>query len=165
MRVVVKATSLITRTPVGTLHVVDPTPYNWLYITYNTVEELVRMDRGGSIRSAAMEGYHWVGDCTLEIKLRSGNRFQDGELLTAQSVKRSFDEQMRWAAPHPPGTVFNPLPGTTCEIAGERAVRFRLPAPDGLLLGKLRPTHIMSTRFWDELGFGYTRNGSGEGHW
>jgi len=44
-------------------------------------------------------------------------------------------------------------------------VRFHLPEPDGLAIGKLRATHVMSTRFWQELGFGYERQMSGEGHW
>jgi len=25
--------------------------------------------------------------------------------------------------------------------------------------------HVPSTRFWDEEGFGYRKNGTGEGHW
>lgn len=171
MSMVERITSLVTgeeRTderPVGTVHVVDPSPLNWLYITYNTVEELVRMDPDGAIVPAAMKSYSWKDDLTLEVELRPENRFQDGEALTARSVKRGFDESMRWAAPHPPGTHFNILPGTTCEITGEHSVRFHLPAPDGPMLGKLRAMHIMSTRFWDEIGFGYERNGTGEGHW
>ena len=45
-RSVQKATSFLmgkgrAHEPVGTVHVVDPSPLNWLHITYNTVEELV----------------------------------------------------------------------------------------------------------------------------
>jgi hypothetical protein len=36
------------RTPVGTLNVVDPHPLNWLYITWNTMEEPVRTDEKGN---------------------------------------------------------------------------------------------------------------------
>ena len=36
-----------------TIHVVDHSPLNWLYITYNTVEELVRIDEKGHIVPAA----------------------------------------------------------------------------------------------------------------
>ena len=152
--------------PVGVVRVVDPSPLNWLYITYNTVEELVRVDTQGKIRPAAMKSYRWKDDGhTLEVRVREGERFPDGEALTALSVKRSFDEQGRWAAPHPPGTHFNFDRRTRCEVTGERVVRFHLPEPDGLALGKLRAMHIMSTRFWDEIGFGYERNGTGEGHW
>ncbi len=171
MSLVERVTSLFaggkrTGEPLGAVHVVDPSPLDWLYVTYNTVEELVRVTPNGTIRPAAMKGYRWKdGGRTLEISVREGERFPDGEPLTASSVKRGFDESVRWAAPHPPGTHFNPLPGTRCEVVDEHRVRFHLPAPDGLMLGKLRAVHIMSSRFWDEIGFGYERNGSGEGHW
>jgi ABC-type transport system substrate-binding protein len=170
MSVVEKVTSFFmgggrTREPAGAVRVVDPSPLNWLYITYNTVEELVRVDTQGKIRPAAMRSYRWADDRTLEVDVREGERFPDGEPLTALSVKRSFEEVARWAAPHPPGTHFNIDPRTRCEVTGERTVRFHLPEPDGLALGKLRAMHVMSTRFWDEIGFGYERNGTGEGHW
>jgi ABC-type transport system substrate-binding protein len=151
--------------PAGTVRVVDPSPLNWLHITYNTVEELVRVNPQGKIRPAAMRRYRWVDDRTLEIHVREGERFPDGEPLTALSVKRSFDELGHWSAPHPPGTHFNLDSRTRCEVMDERTVRLHFPEPDGLALGKLRAMHIMSTRFWDEIGFGYRRNGTGEGHW
>ena len=112
-----------------------------------------------------MKSYEWADDRTLEVTLREENRFPDGELLTAHTVKRSFDEMMRWQAPHPPGTFFNLDPQTTLEIVDDYKVRFRFPAPDGLAIGKQRAMHIMNTRFWDTVGFGYERQGSGEGHW
>lgn len=54
--------------PKGTIKVVDHSPLNWLYITYNTVEELVRTDPNGHIVPAAMENYKWIDDRTLEVK-------------------------------------------------------------------------------------------------
>lgn len=153
------------REPAGTVHVVDPNPLNWLYITYNTVEELVRVDHDGVVQPAAMSSYRWVDDRTLEVDVREGERFPDGEPVTAATVKRAFDEMIQWKAPHPPGTFFNLHPRTRCEVTAGHAVRLHLPEVDGLALGKLRAMHIMSSRFWDELGFGYKRNGTGEGHW
>ena len=35
--------------PRGTVHVVDGNPLNWLYITYHTVEELVRVTKQGKV--------------------------------------------------------------------------------------------------------------------
>lgn len=153
------------REPAGTVRVVDPSPLNWLYITYNTVEELVRVDTRGKIRPAAMRSYRWKDARTLEVDVREGERFPDGEPLTAHTVRRSFDEVARWEAPHPPGTHFNIDPRTRCEATDEYTACFRLPEPDGLALGKLRAMHVMSTRFWEKIGFGYERNGTGEGHW
>jgi hypothetical protein len=83
-----------------------------------------------------MTRYRWVDDRTLEVDVREGERFPDGEPLTAATVKRSFDETARWTAPHPPGTHFNIDPRTRCEVAGEQTARFHLPEPDGLALGK-----------------------------
>ncbi len=153
------------RKPEGSIRVVDPSPLNWLSITYNTVEELVRVAPGGAVGPAAMKSYRWRDDRTLEIDIRRGNCFPGGEMLTSATVLRAFDEMMRWAAPHPPGTHFNLDPKTRCEVTGEYAVRLHLPAPDGLAPGKLRAMHLMSTPFWNEVGFGYTRNNTGEGRW
>ncbi len=109
MNLVEKAVSLVMGegrkdVPVGTVNVVDPSPLNWLHITYNTVEELVRLTTQGKIRPAAMRRYRWADDRTLDVRVREGERFPDGEPLTAHTVKRSFEEMMRWTAPHPPGT-------------------------------------------------------------
>ena len=45
------------------------------------------------------------------------------------------------------------------------SVRTEGPSLDGLVLGKFRGFHIPSTRFWNELGFGYKKRGTGDGHW
>ncbi|MDX6381578.1 MAG: hypothetical protein QOI57_2602 [Rubrobacteraceae bacterium] len=153
------------RTPVGTIYVVDPHPLNWLYITWNTMEEPVRTDAEGHLVGAAMEESQWVDEKTLEVKMRKGVRFQDGEECNAHSFKRAFDEVQRWKAPHPPGTSLNFHPDTRLEILDDHTLRMHFPEPDGLILGKFRGFHIPSTRFWEEEGFGYRKRGTGEGHW
>ena len=153
------------RTPVGTVNVVDPHPLNWLYVTWNTMEEPVRTDERGHMVGAVMENSRWTDDRTLEIDVRRGIRFQDGEGCDAHSVKRAFEEMQRWKAPHPPGSNLNIHPDTTAEVLDDYKLRLRFPAPDGLVLGKMRGMHIPSTRFWEEEGFGYRKRGSGEGHW
>jgi ABC-type transport system substrate-binding protein len=147
------------------VRVVDPNPLNWLYVTYNTVEEPVRVTRRGKVRPAAMRRYRWRDARTLEITVRDGDVFADGTPLDAGSVRRAVEEQLRWEAPHPPGTHFNIDRRTRVEVVDDRTVRLHLPAPDGLVLGKLRATHVMSERFWRDLGFGYEREKTGEGNW
>lgn len=151
--------------PAGTVHVVDPHPLNWLFITWNTMEEPVRTDDEGHIVGAVMRDSRWVDDRTLEVTVRQGVRFQDGETLTAGHVKRAFDEVQRWKAPHPPGTSLNFHPGARCEVIGADTCRFVFPEPDGLALAKFRGMHVPSTRFWEEEGFGYRALGHAEGHW
>ncbi len=152
-------------TPVGTIHIVDPNPLNWLFITWNTMEEPVRTDSEGHLVGAAMEESSWIDETTFEVKLRKGIRFQDGEDFDARSFERAFVEVQRWKAPHPPGTALNFHPDTKLEILDSHTVRMIFPEPDGAILGKFRGFHLASTRFWDEIGFGYKKLGTGEGHW
>ncbi|MGH3975470.1 MAG: hypothetical protein ACRDS9_19395 [Pseudonocardiaceae bacterium] len=74
--------------------------------------------------------------------------FADGTRLDANSVRRAFDEQIRWVSPHPLGTHFNIDRRIRAEVVDDRTVRLHLPDIDGLALGKLRATHVMSERFW-----------------
>ena len=155
--------------PVGTVHVVDPSPLNWLFITWNTMEEPIRIDEAGRVVYSLAESSEWLDDRTLELRLRRDVRFQDGEHFTAHNVKQNFDEMQRWAAPHPPGTWLNfPAPQSTAEVVDDHTLRFSFPGPDGLAIGKFRGFHVASSAFWngkDAPGFGYKKFGSGEGHW
>jgi hypothetical protein len=112
-----------------------------------------------------MSRFRWVDDRTLEVWIRDDEWFADGSASDAGSFRRAFEEQVRWEAPHPPGTHFAIDRRTRVEVLDERTVRLHLPEVDGLALGKLRATDVMSERFWRDLGFGYARDQSGEGHW
>lgn len=105
---------------------VDPNPLNWLYITYNTVEETVRVTKRGKIRPAAMSRYHWRDGRTLETTMRDSERFADDTTADATSLRRAFDEQIRWISPHPPGTHFNIDHRTRAEVDDDRTVRMHL---------------------------------------
>jgi ABC-type transport system substrate-binding protein len=154
-------------TPVGTLHVYDPSPLNWLFITWNTMEEPIRTDHDGRAVYSMATGHRYLDDGrTLEIDVRRGVVFQNGEPLTARHIKRAFDEMQRWEAPHPPGTWLNFPPDSVAEVVSDHCIRFRFPEPDGLALAKMRGFHVPSESFWDSgPGFGYRREGSGNGNW
>ena len=145
--------------------VVDTSPINWLFITWNTMEELVRVDKDGKLAPALAESWKWVDDKTLEFKLRKGVKFQDGEPFNAKTFRRSFDEVQRWEVPHPPGAFLNFPKSTKLDIVGDYTVRFSFPAPDVAALMKFRGMHIASTRFWNELGFIDKKSKTAERHW
>ena len=147
------------------IHVVDPSPLNWLYITFNTMPEPVLATPDGRVAPALAKAYRWITDQALEMELHRGVRFHDGTPLTANHIRQNFEQMQRWAAPHPPGTWLNLPAGTTCKTVDELTVRFHFPFPDGLAPAKLRGFHIGSPRFWRELGFGYLQHGTGEGRW
>jgi len=147
------------------LVIVDPSPVNWLAITWNTMEELVRIDKDGQLVPGLATSWKWVDDKTLEFKLRQGVTFQDGEPFNARVFRRSFDEVQRWKVPHPPGAFLNFAKETRLDVIDDYTVRFTFPQTDSAALMKFRGIHIGSTRFWKELGFGYKTKKSGEGHW
>ena len=99
------------------------------------MEEPIRVDEDGRVAFALATDARWPDDTTLELSLREGVRFQDGEPFSAHSLKQNFDEMQRWAAPHPPGTWLNFPPESVCEVVDEHTVRFEFPAPDGLAVG------------------------------
>jgi len=149
----------------NTITVVDPSPVNWLWITWNTMEELVRVDKDGRMVANLAESWKWVDDKTLEVKLRKGVTFHDGEKLTAQVFRRSFDEVQRWENPHPPGAFLNYAKGDKLDVIDAHTVRFTFPETDGSAFMKLRGMHVGSTRFWNELGFIDEKTGKAESHW
>ena len=66
--------------PVGTLHVFDPHPLNWLFITWNTMEEPIRTDHEGYITMALAESATWRDETTLEVKIRPGSNVRRSRL-------------------------------------------------------------------------------------
>jgi len=85
--------------PQGTINVVDPSPLNWLFITWNTMEEPIRTDQDGRVVYALAESSEWLDDRTLQLKLRAGVRFQNGEALRP-STSRSTSTRCRSGSPH-----------------------------------------------------------------
>jgi ABC-type transport system substrate-binding protein len=112
-----------------------------------------------------MEDSEWVDNTTLEIRLRPGVVYQNGEELSVDHILRAFDEVQKWKAPHPPGTYLNFHPDTRMEVTGDMTVRMIFPAPDGLALAKFRGLHVPSIEFWENEGFGPRAIGTAEGHW
>ena len=67
----------VTGAPIGTVHVVDPHPLNWLFVTWNTMEEPVRTDHDGHIVLALAEEAVWRDDGSFAVTVRAGARFQE----------------------------------------------------------------------------------------
>jgi ABC-type transport system substrate-binding protein len=151
--------------PADVITVVDPSPVNWLSITWNTMEELVRVDENGRTVPTLAKSWRWIDNKTVEFKLRDGVTFHDDEKFTGPVFRRSFDEVQRWDNPHPPGAFLNFAKTTKLDVVDDKTVRFTFPEADGSSVMKFRGMHVASTRFWDELGFVSKKTKSGEGSW
>ena len=150
--------------PHNTVTVVDPSPVNWLSITWNTMEEANRVDHAGMGQPSLCTGWKWVDDETLELDIRP-TVFQDGETYDAKIFKLAFDKVQEWTNPHPPGAFLNFAQDTSVTVIDDHKVRMTFPGGDSAALMKLRGMHIPSTRFWNEWGFVDPETGSAEGHW
>lgn len=147
------------------IYVVDPSPLNWLFVLFNTMEEVVRANREGRIVPSLASSWNWIDETILEFELRKDVVYHNGQLFSSEDVDRNYDQVKPWIAPHPPGTWLNLPDGTELEVVDEYIVRFHFPKPHGLAIGQLRAYHLGNLLFWQRLGFGYAKLGTAEGHW
>ena len=151
--------------PDNTVTVVDPSPVNWLSVTWNTMEEANRVDMNGRMQPSLAESWKWVNPTTLELKLRPDVKYQDGTPFTAKNLKTGFDKVNDWSSPHPPGKFLNWAKGSQAKVIDDYTVDLILAEPDSAAFMKLRGMHLPSDAFWQKLGFVDKKTGSADGHW
>jgi ABC-type transport system substrate-binding protein len=79
--------------PQGELRIVDKHPSNWATITLNIFEHLMSLDHDGNLVPRLATRWQWLDDRTLEVRLRQGVKFHNGEVFDAEIVKLNWDEQ------------------------------------------------------------------------
>jgi ABC-type transport system substrate-binding protein len=139
--------------PQGELRIVDKNPYNWVWIAFNVLEHLIEVDKEGKLVPGLATGWRWLDDQTLEVTLRQGVTFHNGEVFDAAIVQLNWDENIRARQPHAVEYLtFNP--GSRLEIVDQYTVRFRFPEPDGAALSRLTALHMANRQFYREHGWG-----------
>jgi ABC-type transport system substrate-binding protein len=144
--------------PRGELRIVDKNPSNWVSITFNVFEHLMELDKEGALVPRLATSWQWLDDRTLEVTLRQGVTFHNGEVFDADIVKLNWEENFRLRQPHISGQNMNFKPGSRVEIIDAQTIRFIFPEPDGGALAKVSIMHIANRQFYRELGWG-------EKHW
>ena len=140
--------------PRGELRVVDPDPGNWAWIAWNVFDHLVELTPDGTLVPGLAVAWHWANDRTLEMALRQGVRFHNGEIFDADIVKLNWEAYTRLEQPHGTGTYWNFKSGSRLEILDPHTVRFVFPEPDGGAMARLVLMHIGNRQFYDEFGWG-----------
>jgi len=140
--------------PRGELRIVDKHPWNWAWITFNVFEHLMELDKDGRLVPRLATEWRWLDDRTLEVRLRQGVTFHNGEVLDADIVKLNWEENFRLRQPHIVGEYMNFKPGSRLEIINAHTVRLMFPEPDGGALAKLSNMHIANRQFYHEHGWG-----------
>jgi peptide/nickel transport system substrate-binding protein len=141
-------------TPRGELRIVDKNPTNWASVVFNVFDHLIELNTDGTLVPRLATGWQWHDDRILEVTLRQGVKFHNGEVFDAEIVKLNWEENTRLRQPHRSGTYMNFKPGSRLEIVTPQIVRFIFPEPDGGALVKLRAMHIGNRQFYRELGWG-----------
>ena len=140
--------------PRGELRIVDAHYANFASIVFNVFEHLMEIDKDGQLVLRLATGWQWVDDRTLDVTLRKGVRFHNGEVFDAEIVKLNVEENFKL------GHIFHFRehlqfkPGFTMEIRDPYTIRFRFPEPDGTALARLTYIHIGNRQFYHELGWG-----------
>lgn len=147
-----------TSAPQGEIRIVDSHPWNWIYITLNVFEHLMELDKDGNLVPRLATDWRWLDDRTLEVTLRQGVYFHNGEAFNADIVKLNWEENIRSRQPHVLGNFMTFKAGSRLEIIDADTIRFVFPQPDGGALVKLSFMHIGNRAFYDTHGWG-------EKHW
>jgi peptide/nickel transport system substrate-binding protein len=141
-------------TPRGEVRMVDKHPLNWISIVFNVFEHLIELDKDGRLVPRLATGWRWLDDRTLEMTLRQGVTFHNGEIFDAEIVKLNWDEQTRLIQPLAVGRFMNFKPGSRLEIVDPYTVHFHFPEPDGGALARLSMLHMGNRQFHRDLGWG-----------
>jgi peptide/nickel transport system substrate-binding protein len=140
--------------PRGEVRIVDNNPLNWVWIAFNVFEHLIELDKDGHLVPRLATRWRWLDDRTLDMTLRQGVTFHNGEIFDANIVKRNWEENTRLRQPHIDGVFLNLQPGSRLDIIDPYTVRFVLPEPDGGALIKLSLMHMANRQFYRDFGWG-----------
>jgi ABC-type transport system substrate-binding protein len=140
--------------PRGELRIVDKNPLNWVSMTFNVFEHLMEPAVGGELVRRLATGWRWLDDRTLEITLRQGVKFHNGEVFDAEIVKLNWDEQSKLKQPHTLGAGLHFKPGSRLDVIDPSTVRFVFPETDGGALAKIALIHLANRQFYRDVGWG-----------
>ena len=140
--------------PRGELRIVDNSSFNFVTVVFNVFEHLLDLEEEGRLVPRLATSWHWVDDRTLDMVLRQGVQFHNGEPFNAEVVKLNWDKNVHLEQPFRAGQFLSFQAESRLEILTPHTVRFRFPAPDGTALVKLSSMHIGSRQFWAEHGWG-----------
>jgi ABC-type transport system substrate-binding protein len=133
---------------------VDKHPWNWAWLTLNVFEHLMELDQDGTLVPRLATGWRWLDNRTLEVTLRQGVTFHNGEVFDAEIVKLNWEENFRLRQPYIVGEYMNFTPGSRLEIPDPYTVRFVFPAPDGGAMAKLGVMHMANRQSYRDFGWG-----------
>jgi peptide/nickel transport system substrate-binding protein len=120
-------------------------------IVQQIFDGLARFDSDGKIVPALAERWTWVDGTTLELHLRSGVLFHNGEACDSKAVKFSLERYLDPKTGYPAAGYLASI--SSVEAPNPLTVRIKTKFPDGLLMNSLAGLVLISPpRYIDEVG-------------
>jgi peptide/nickel transport system substrate-binding protein len=134
--------------PQGELRIVDTREVFGFSVAQNVVEHLMEVDTEGTLVPRLAIGWRWLDNRTLEVNLRQGVTFHNGEVFDAALVKHNWDESLRlqryWGA----DLLWWTFPSeASLTIIDPYTIQLVLPAPDAAALVKLAYMPMTNRQF------------------
>jgi peptide/nickel transport system substrate-binding protein len=119
------------------------------WITELIWDRLLRIGPDGLPQPWAAESYDWLDETTIEVKLRDGMNWHDGQPVTAEDVKFSFEAPAGDEAP-----MYKPFVGNIAEIeiVDDKTLRFKLKEPAAAFTtGTLAKLNLIPKHIWEPI--------------
>lgn len=131
-------------------------------VIYSIHETLVKRDADMNIIPGLAESWEIVDDTTYVFHIRKGVKFHNGEELTANDVKFSFDQQN--GNPHAE-SVTGTVDFENCKVIDEYTFEMKMKSPFGAILQNLAHpvASIVNEKAYTEAGDTYGENPVGTG--
>lgn len=112
-------------------------------------DSLARVDPTGEVVPWAAESWEFTDDTTLVVTLRDDMTFHDGESVTAEDVKFSFDYVKEWEV----GLYLNPLALVdSVDVVDDLTVQINFTEPNATVLsGALSQVKILPMHIWENV--------------
>lgn len=120
---------------------------------YNMFDTLLFTDKEGEICGQLAESWEWQDDTTLNVTLREGVTFQNGEPCTSEDVKFTFDRILSGYGDGTIAVLYETL--DSVEIVDDLTVSFKLKEPDAAFeqrLGSIWGASIVPKDYVEEVG-------------
>ena len=112
-------------------------------------DRLFRIAPDGQAKPWAAKSYSIPDPTTIDITIREGMRFHDGQPVTAEDIKFTFDYHAKWKAPFFASALKNVESVT---ITGKHAVRIKLVEPSAPFISNvLACIFIIPQHIWKDI--------------
>lgn len=118
------------------------------WVTELVYDRLLRVGPDGLPKAWAAESFTWKDDKTVDVKLRAGMKWHDGQPVTAEDVKFSFEAAVGGEAP-----MYKPFASNikSIETAGD-TVTFQLNTPSAsFVTSSLAKVNLIPKHVWEPI--------------